>query len=289
VPTTDASDGADVLFTSDLHGSETMYREAFALSSRLGVRALLLGGDLAPHGDVAGQRRFFRDFFLPCVRQFLEQRPGTEIFFIFGNDDWRASMSAIESAGVAQLHHVHARAVPFLDGSWVAGLASVPVTPFGMKDWDRWEDGLSASSRLDGMRSAPDGTLRPFTLAGKERQESMAADLASLERALPPGEPPLVCLFHGPPHGTALDQVAPGVHVGSRETRRFLERRGALLGLHGHIHESPMVSGRFADRVGSTTCVNAGQRREGPLHAVWFRMADPAASLTHSILGRADI
>jgi uncharacterized protein len=289
VPTTDVPDGADVLFTSDLHGSEPLYRETFTLATRLGARALLLGGDLAPHGDVAGQRRFFRGFFLPAVRRFLDERPGAAIYFIFGNDDWLASMSEIERAGIARLHHIHGRVVPFLDGAWIAGLASVPMTPFAMKDWDRWEDGISPSSRPDGMRSAPDGSLRPYTLAGKEREESMAADLGVVKRAMPSGEPPLVCLFHGPPHGTALDQIAAGVHVGSRETRRFLERGRALLGLHGHIHESPYVSGRFADRVGSTICVNAGQRREGPLHAAWFRMADPATSLIHSILGRADI
>ena len=33
--------------------------------------------------------------------------------------------------------------VPFGLGGWITGLASVPITPFAMKDWDRWEEGLT--------------------------------------------------------------------------------------------------------------------------------------------------
>jgi hypothetical protein len=68
-------------------------------------------------------------------------------------------------------------------------------------------------------------------------------------------------MFHGPPHGTALDQIAGGVHVGSREVRRSMERSRPLLALHGHIHESTAVSGRFADRVGETICTLFGPAR----------------------------
>jgi hypothetical protein len=39
---------------------------------------------------------------------------------------------------------------------------------------------------------------------------------------MPEGADPLICVFHGPPYGTALDQIARGVHVGSHESRRFL-------------------------------------------------------------------
>jgi hypothetical protein len=289
VPTTDGPDRADVLYTSDLHGSERLYRDAIGLAHRLEVRALLLGGDLAPHGEVATQRRFFREFFLPLIRDFLSSRPSARVDFIFGNDDWAAGLPDLLEAGVERFHHAHGRVAPFVEGSWIAGLASVPATPFPMKDWDRWEDGLSAASRLDGMRSAPDGSLRPYSLAARADADSMEADLEGIRRALPADGSRVICMFHGPPHGTALDQIASGVHVGSRETRRFFERIGPALGLHGHIHESPFLSGRFADRVGDSVCVNAGQRREGPLHAVWFGLGDPRGTLTHSVLGKAGI
>jgi Icc-related predicted phosphoesterase len=278
---------ADVLYASDLHGHEGLYLEFFETAWRLRARAAILGGDLAPHADVATQRKFYSEFFVPMAREYFGKPGSADLYYIAGNDDWKASMSVVEEAGIDRLQHIHGRSVPFLEGIWIAGLASVPITPFGMKDWDRWEEGLSAAARMEGFRSEPEGGLRAFTFKGRERQESLAADLAAIERELPPAETPLICVFHSPPYGTALDQIARGVHVGSRETRKFLERRRPLLGLHGHIHESPMVSGKFADRLGPTICVNAGQKMGSSLHAVWFSLDDVAGTLTHSLLGKA--
>lgn len=74
--------------------------------------------------------------------------------------------------------------------------------------------------------------------------------------------------LHVPPHGTHLDQAAlldetlrPRVeggqvvigHVGSTAVREAMERYQPLLGLHGHIHESP-----GAQRLGRTMVVNPG-------------------------------
>lgn len=290
---------ADVLYASDLHGHPGLYRELIDTAWDLRARALILGGDLAPHADVPSQTRFYAEFLVPFLREY-HARPGSaDVYYIAGNDDWKASLLALEAAQLPRLHDLHGRVLPFLDGTRIAGLASVPITPFGMKDWDRWEEGLSPAARMEGFRSAPDGALQPFSFRGREREESLAGELYAIgvllnedeSKAIAPAplEPaPLLCVFHGPPYGTALDQIAPGVHVGSHETRNFLERTKPLLGLHGHIHESPSVSGRFADRVGETVCVNAGQRMGSALHAVWFDLDHPAATLTHSLLGPAE-
>ena len=58
---------ADALYTSDIHGNRTLYGEAFALARKLHVRAVILGGDLAPHAPVKEQRVFFQEFFLPLL------------------------------------------------------------------------------------------------------------------------------------------------------------------------------------------------------------------------------
>jgi uncharacterized protein len=280
---------ADVLYASDLHGHTGLYRELFETAWRLRVRALILGGDLAPHADVATQRRYYEEVLVPLLREYRSKPGAAEVFHIPGNDDWKASLPPLLDAGLGGIHAIHGRVVPFLEYGWVAGLASVPITPFAMKDWDRWEEGLAAAAKMEGFRSEPDGGLRAYTFRGRERRESLAAELEALERELPPPGAPLICVFHGPPYGTALDQIARGVHVGSRESRRFLERRRPVLGLHGHIHESPAISGRFAERLGETICVNAGQRMGSALHAVWFRLDDIAGSLTHSLFGSAGL
>jgi len=289
-----SSTTADVLYTSDLHGHTGLYRELIDTAWTIRARALVLGGDLAPHADVSSQTRFYTEFLVPLIREYHAKPGSADIYYIAGNDDWKASLSAIEEARLGRLHDLHGRVLPLLDGARIAGLASVPITPFGMKDWDRWEEGLSPAARMEGFRSSPDGVLRPFSFRGREREESLATELDAIGAKLEAARreagqaAPLLCVFHSPPYGTALDQIAQGVHVGSHETRRFLERVEPLLGLHGHIHESPAVSGRFADRLGETVCVNAGQRMGSSLHAVWFDLADPAATLTHSLLGPAD-
>lgn len=279
---------ADVLFTADLHGHRPFYEQALDLARSLRATALLLGGDLAPHADPPAQRAFFAEFLLPLMREYRSDARAAEVHYILGNDDWRASLPVLLEADVWGFHHAHLAVRPLGDAAWVAGLASVSATPFLMKDWERWEEGLTPMTRRAGYRSGPDGSLTPFDFTGREEQEGIAQDLEAIERAEGDApRDPLVCLFHGPPHGTALDQIRGGAHVGSREIRAYLARRRPLLSLHGHIHESPDVSGRFVDRVGPTICVNPGQRLGAKLHAVWFDLADVAATLTHTIHGPA--
>jgi uncharacterized protein len=279
---------ADALFTADLHGHRPFYEQALDLARSLRATVLLLGGDLAPHADPAAQRAFFAEFFLPLIREYRSDPGAADVHYILGNDDWRASLPILLDADVPGFHHAHLTVRRLGGAAWVAGLASVSATPFLMKDWERWEEGLTPMTRRAGYRSGPGGALTPFDFTGREEEEGIAQDLEAIERA-EGGAPrdPLVCLFHGPPHGTALDQIRGGTHVGSREIRAYLARRRPLLSLHGHIHESPEMSGRFVDRVGPTICVNPGQCLGAKLHAVWFDLADVAATLTHTIYGPA--
>jgi Icc-related predicted phosphoesterase len=92
------------------------------------------------------------------------------------------------------------------------------------------------------------------------RMEAMMTAVRSPEQ--------LVANFHAPPHASGLDtapQLSPDLKVetsmgqpiltsvGSTATRRFIETHHPLLGLHGHIHESPGVA-----RLGRTLCINPG-------------------------------
>jgi Icc-related predicted phosphoesterase len=280
---------ADVLYTADLHGSRELYTEAFALARKLSVRSLILGGDLAPHATVVEQRGFLQGFLLPLAREYRQERDSAEIFYIMGNDDWSANLPVLLGSGIERFHHIHCVVRPFQGAVWIAGLGSVSLTPFALKDWERWEEGLQGPVRLDGFRSREDGSVHPFDFRGREWEEWLGKDLETIGRELLPERSPLVCVFHGPPHGTALDLIHGEAHVGSREVRKFLEARRPLLSLHGHIHESPAVSGRFADRIGSTICVNPGQRMGSTLHAVWFSLEDLEGSLTHTLLGPAKL
>jgi Icc-related predicted phosphoesterase len=280
---------ADVLYTADLHGSRELYLEAFTLARTLGVRAVILGGDLAPHATVVEQRGFFHEFLIPLLREYRQEAASADLFYIMGNDDWRANLPLLVGAGIERCHHIHCLVRPFQGSFWIAGMGSVSLTPFALKDWERWEEGLQGPVRLDGFRSAEDGSVHPFDFRGREWEEWIGKDLETIGNELRPERTPLVCAFHGPPHGTALDVIHGEVHVGSREVRKFLEAHRPVLSLHGHIHESPAVSGKFADRLGPTICVNPGQRMGSTLHAVWFRLDDLEGSLTHTLLGPATL
>ena len=58
--------------------------------------------------------------------------------------------------------------------------------------------------------------------------------------------------------GWANDYVTLGTHVGSKAVRWFIEKEQPPLTLHGHIHESPKMSGSWKDKIGNTICINVG-------------------------------
>ncbi len=151
--------------------------------------------------------------------------------------------------------------MPFLDGTWIAGCAHVPVTPFGMKDHDRF-DSEGWTPRSNPQRflfSTAEGVVNG-TLDAVRARGTIAADLERLAEQSDPEK--TVYVMHSPPWGTSLDRLYDGRAVGSRAIRDFIESRQPPLTLHGHVHESPGV-----DRIGRTVSVNPGDSL-GALRAV---------------------
>jgi Icc-related predicted phosphoesterase len=60
---------------------------------------------------------------------------------------------------------------------------------------------------------------------------------ALLEMIHVPAGKLLIMVSHQPPAGTLNDQVSPGVHVGSKSVRHFIEKHRPLVCFTGHIHE----------------------------------------------------
>jgi Icc-related predicted phosphoesterase len=86
-------------------------------------------------------------------------------------------------------------------------------------------------------------------------------ELAALVRPRDPAR--AVYVIHMPPAGVGLDVCHDGGRVGSDALRAFLLDTQPLMSLHGHIHESPRVSGVWRADVGRTVAVQPGQ--EAPL------------------------
>jgi uncharacterized protein len=274
----------DWFFTNDLHGQSTHYEQLVAITAAHRPRVVIVGGDLGPHamGDagVRQQRVFLEGFVVEFARRVREASARTSLLLLMGNDDWSANHDVLERHDGELWSLLHERVVE-IDGTSVAGISWVPITPFSMKDWERWEDGGEESPpRLDGWRSEP-GRLVPFRFDPMRRAPTIADSLAAMEVRLP--SPGGVLVSHSPPRDTACDVVKGGAHVGSRAVRAWVERRRPSLVLSGHIHESPRVSGAWRDRIGDAEVVNPGQFGERVLCGVWFDPARPAETLCHTV------
>ena len=273
-------------YTSDLHGQGALYEQLIAIVAARRPRAVLIGGDLAPHASgsegVTHQRVFLEGFLVEFARRFQEASPGSDLLLLMGNDDWAANQDCLERQEGALWRVLHQRVVD-VDGVPVAGLSWVPITPFALKDWERWDDGEpEAPARLDGWVSGRDG-IAPFRFDPERREPTIAGALTELASRTPAAE--TVFVLHSPPRDTRCDMVGAGTHVGSRAIRTFVERHQPPLVLAGHIHESPRVSSSYHDAIGRTVTVNPGQFGTQRLCGVWVDPARPAETLRHTVYG----
>ena len=252
--------------------------------------AVFLGGDLLPpvmaslEDDAPLSHDFLDQYLVPGFAR-LRQRLGAgypRIFLILGNDDARVEEDAVREAGAAGLwDYAHERRIPW-GALEVYGYSWVPPTPFRLKDWERYdvshyvEPGCSDPAEGWHTARAPEEEARRDTI--RDDLEYLAADV-DVGRA--------ILLVHTPPSRTALDRAALDgksvdhapldVHVGSIALKRFIEARQPLLTLHGHVHESARLTGRWRECIGRTHAFSAAH--DGPeLALIRFDPDDPAAA-----------
>jgi Icc-related predicted phosphoesterase len=269
-------------FVSDLHGSRDRYTALFSTIDNEKPRAVFLGGDLLPHhwADRLAGEDFIDEVVVPGFGKLREElaEAAPRVFVILGNDDDRVSEKVFiegEEAGLWSYAHEQWGS---LDSHPVFGYAYVPPTPFLLKDWERYD----VSRFTDAGCVSPEQGQRTVAVDPDEiRFGTIAADLVRLteDRDLET----TVCLFHSPPYRTDLDRAALDgrtvdhapldVNVGSIAIQRFIEDRQPLLTLHGHIHESPRLTGNWRQRIGRTHAFSAAH--DGPeLALVRFDLDD---------------
>jgi Icc-related predicted phosphoesterase len=257
-------------FVSDLHGNTGHYQNLLRIIGKEIPQAVFLGGDLLPSGlSLRSSEGFSCGDFVEeyLVKEFLLLRQQMKdayprIFVIMGNDDVRCFESSVmdgEAGGAWE--YVHNRKLP-LGSFQVYGYSYVPPTPFLLKDWERYD----VSRYVDPGSVSPEEGLRSSCVTEDEKKNATIKD--DLDRLV--GDDDLeraIFLFHAPPHdsnldraaldGKIIDHVPLDLHVGSIAIRRFIEARGPLLTLHGHIHESARLTGLWRDRIGRTHAFSA--------------------------------
>ena len=275
-------------FTSDLHGSETLYQQLDSLIQTERPNFILLGGDLTIDGDLADpvgtQVRYVREVFAPRLRRWREANPKLTVGVIVGNHEWACTLDEwrqLERTGALRVLDLH-RPLS-VNGTSILGYGLTPPTPFYAKDFERLDRPGDVPLRTSGyFWDSVARVARPCD--GREWYVRHGAIEQDLSEAQTP-ESPWIFVCHAPPYDTNLDTMhGSTIPVGSRAVRTFIERHAPALTLHGHIHESPQLSGAFREQLGRTLCVNPGQTRER-LHAVLFDLNDPLSTLRHTVYG----
>ncbi|MFP4030497.1 MAG: metallophosphoesterase [Desulfococcaceae bacterium] len=252
-----------ILYTTDLHGAAWKYDRLFDLACAHRPDAVVNGGDMLPytHGPSA-QSDFIRGKLRSHFAEF--DAIGVDYLCHLGNDDLRI-WDGLFAETCGAFHGVHDIAqnkamvagIEFIGMNWVADY------PFRLKDRCRLDTpngdippqmGSGLLSTHDGWHELDDWRAYAASLP------TLADELAAL--AAPSDPAWSVYVFHMPPSKLGLDVCHDGREVGSAAIYDFLAERRPRLSLHGHIHESPEISGAWKADLDRTTCVQPGQCEE---------------------------
>jgi Icc-related predicted phosphoesterase len=262
-------------FVSDLHGHVARYQKLITAIIQERPTAVFFGGDLLPSKPICLLENhppikfFVREFLAPKFKGLKAQLAGMypRVFLIMGNDDGRGEEEDIfEGMSEGVWEYIHGSRVQF-DQFAIYGYSYVPPTPFLLKDWERYD----VSRYLDpGCISPEEGWHTIEQPVNVTKYATIQNDLENLAGDSDLSES--IFLFHTPPYQTNLDRaaldskvvdhVSVDVHVGSIAVKRLIENRQPLLTLHGHVHESPRLTGSWKEQIGQTYSFTAAH--DGP-------------------------
>ncbi|MBI2654181.1 metallophosphoesterase [Candidatus Woesearchaeota archaeon] len=242
-----------ILYTADIHGNEEFCKRLLKKAEDENADAIVIGGDLCPrNGDtikekINSQKHFLEKFLIPLFKEFKIKNKNREIYAIMGNDDFKVNLEILEKAEKNKiLHSIHKESIK-LNKLSIAGYSFVNPTPFRLKDWEKPD--------FEGDR-LPTQLFNEEIRSVEKENGTIQEDLNGLKRLSNPKK--TIYVIHAPPYNTKLDIVTTGTHVGSKAVRKFIEEEQPFLTLHGHIHESPRMSGSWHDKIGKTICINVG-------------------------------
>jgi hypothetical protein len=231
-----------------------------ALARESGAQMVISGGDMLPKDcDLHQQGDFIQGYLEKHFSGF--EAAGIDYLCYPGNDDLRIFDALFEQtcAKFGRVHYIAQKKVS-LGGHEFVGMNWVVDYPFRLKDRCRMDntDYQFQSQLGTGLLSTPDGWEElPDWHAYARTLPTIEDELRTLMR--PDVMSKAVYVVHMPPAGVCLDMCYSGETVGSVTLKRFLEKSQPLLSLHGHIHESPEVTGKWQARIGETLCIQPGQ------------------------------
>jgi Icc-related predicted phosphoesterase len=250
----------NILYTTDLHGDTTKYSELVDMARSLGSDLVINGGDMLPKGNGPRDQGAFITTYLVEHFSYFENA-AIPYLCCLGNDDMRIWDELFDATcGLfTGIYNIAQRKVS-IDGVEFIGMNWVADYPFLLKDRCRRDtlDSILPPQLGPGLLSVPDGyqELEDWP-AYVQKLPTLEQELARLPQPQFPRQ--AVYIMHMPPSDLGLDVCANGEAVGSKAIYNFLQTVQPRLSVHGHIHESPQMSGAWEGNIGHTLCIQPGQ------------------------------
>jgi Icc-related predicted phosphoesterase len=251
------------LFVTDLHGCKWKYERLFEVTKEFGATIVINGGDLLPKdGNLFAQDKFIKNYLDNHFAQF--NSAGIYYLCYLGNDDLRIFDELFEEICNKYSFVVCLAQCKFEVGGFeFVGMNWVVDYPFRLKDRCRMDTddyifqeqyGTGLLSTPNGFQEIDDWFAYAMTLPTIENELIQLVRPKDMEHS--------VYVLHMPPYGVGLDKCGHGAEVGSKAIYNFLQKYQPKFSLHGHIHESPEVTGRWYTKLGNTICIQPGQLNE---------------------------
>lgn len=269
-----------ILYTSDVHGNLYQLEHLLQHARAIKPYALIIAGEIAPKGArdigeyLSEQQDFVRNALPSFALRCKDDLPNTQLFIGLGNDDAAVLLPLLEQQEQQGTFKLLNKRHALTRDKDIAGYGYVPITPFGIKDWEKYDLSQPAPEQaqayehlkrtnycLEGIKSSKLGWHEFSFTPYLEQRDSIQKDLE--KEAYTKNATNTLYVFHAPPYNTVLDMLHSREHVGSLAVRRFIEQHSPFATLHGHIHETFDVSGSFKTEIGNTLCMSAGNHNEG--------------------------
>ena len=256
------------LYACDIHGDKNKYNKLLEIAKKQNLHYMVWGGDLLP--KKYGPRKiiqaefldsgFFNEYFTKL------QKNNITCVLIPGNDDLERFDKRLNEIceSYSNIINVDKTKATVEDITFI-GLSNVLDNPFRSKNRVLMEDGLKMEKQLSNEIWIKQDTEVITEDEWRIYREKYVEKMKDVLNKLPKlkNNEKTIYILHDPPYGIGLDDCSVGVKAGSKDIVKFLTKSGAYMSLHGHIHESPKMSGIWKANLGQTICIQPGQTELG--------------------------
>lgn len=249
-----------ILYTTDIHGNGWKYKQLIKVASEHKPNIVINGGDMLPNDNNLFRQKEYIAFQLSeHFKSFNEMK--TYYLCFPGNDDLKAFDGLFEeTCNKYQFVKYLAQRKVSIAGYDFIGMNWVVDYPFRLKDRCRKDTkDYKVKNQFGTGLFSKENSFDEIT-----NWESYIETLPTIEYELnnlpkPEDNSKAIYVMHMPPANLGLDVCMNGEKVGSNAINRFIKKYQPKLTLHGHIHESPEVSGIWKAQLGKTVCIQPGQ------------------------------